>query len=77
MAESAEEENGAGVLAAYPEADLKLNAVEAEANDDEIRAIRTNLEALHTAAESGAIEALPDLAGALKSSFVKVYLARG
>ncbi len=67
----------AGVLAAYPEANDKLAAVEKEDNDAEIQAIRTNLEALVQLARDNQIEALPAKAAELKSSFVKVYLQRG
>ena len=56
----------------------KLKAVEAEADDAEIQAIRTNLDALTTMAQQGdKVDALPTQAEALKSSFIKVYLKRG
>lgn len=73
----AESRDAAGVLVTYKDADLKLRAVEAEANDTEIQAIRKNLEDLKALAESGKTEELPEKAGELKSSFVKVYLKRG
>ncbi len=65
------------VLAIYPQVSAKLAAVEAEANDAEIQAIRANLDALRSLAERGATNALPEQASKLKSSFVKVYLVRG
>jgi len=67
----------AKVAALYPDISAKLNAVEAEANDAEIQAIRQNLDGLLSLAESGAVNELPAQAGELKSSFVKVYLTRG
>lgn len=66
-----------GVLNAYTNADEKLKAVESMANDSEIQAIRTNLEALKTAAQNNQLENLPNLGTDLKSSFVKTYLKRG
>jgi len=65
------------VIAIYPQVSEKLQAVEVEANDDEIQAIRANLEALLSLAQRGAVDSLPAKAGELKSSFVKVYLVRG
>lgn len=56
----------------------KLSAVEAEADDAEIKAIRKNLDDLLATAHQGdKLDALPDQAEALKSSFIKVYLKRG
>lgn len=66
--------------ALYPEVSDKLKAVEAEASDAEIQAIRTRLDALAALAatqDAKALEGLPAAADALKSSFVKVYLKRG
>lgn len=65
------------VGAIYPQVSEKLRAVEAEANDAEIRAICANLDELLRLARSGATDSLPAQAGTLKSSFVKVYLVRG
>jgi hypothetical protein len=65
------------VIGIYPQVSEKLHAVEVEANDAEIQAIRTNLDALLSLAQRGAVDALPAKAGELKSSFVKVYLVRG
>ena len=67
----------AKVLALYPEISDKLKPVEAEANDDEIKAIRAALEDVQATAKSGAADALPAKGDALKSGFVKVYLKRG
>ncbi len=61
----------------YPAVSDKLKLVEAEANDDEIKAIRTALDDVLATAKSGQLEALPDKANTLKTSFVKVYLVRG
>ena len=73
----ATQKDAAGVLARYPEVSAKLAAVEAEANDAEIAAIRANLDTLNDLAARGAVEQLPAQANTLKSSFVKVYLVRG
>lgn len=69
--------DGQQVVAIYPQVSEKLRAVEAEANDAEIQAIRASLDELLRLARSGATDALPAQAGKLKSSFVKVYLVRG
>ena len=61
----------------YPEISDKLNVVEAEANDDEIKAIRTALEDVLSTAKAAQLEALPAKGDTLKTSFVKVYLKRG
>jgi hypothetical protein len=61
----------------YPQVNDKLLAVEAEANDADIQAIRKNLEAMATLARDNASDKLPAQAEALKSSFIKVYLQRG
>lgn len=61
----------------FEKVNVKLQAIEAEANDAEIQAIRANLEALHTLAKDGKTDALPAQADRLKTSFVKVYLKRG
>lgn len=65
------------VIAVYGQVDEKLKAVEAAANDAEIQIIRQNLEVLLSLAQTGKVDALVDQAATLKSSFVKVYLARG
>ncbi|NTW27450.1 MAG: DUF2892 domain-containing protein [Candidatus Moranbacteria bacterium] len=66
-----------GVIAAYVEADDKLVEVEKEANDEEIKTIRKNLEDLLQMAKDGKLDGLPAKSAELKSSFVKVYLKRG
>lgn len=66
-----------GVISAYPKANTALQAVEEIANDGEIQAIRTNLDAILKLAQENNLEALPAKASELKSSFVKVYLKRG
>lgn len=75
--EPANEKDAVGVIAAYVEANSKMIAVEQEANDVEIKEIRKNLEEILELAKNGQLEQLPTKAGELKSSFVKVYLARG
>ncbi|MFA6090654.1 MAG: DUF2892 domain-containing protein [Candidatus Gracilibacteria bacterium] len=75
--EAADAKNATGVINAYIDANDKLNAIAAEANDAEIQAIRKNLDDIKTLAEQGQSEQLPTKAAELKSSFVKVYLKRG
>ena len=76
--ELANEGKATEVIAAYAEADQKLQAVEVEANDDEIKAIRTELNKILEMAKSGANkEDLAKQSAVLKASFVKVYLKRG
>jgi hypothetical protein len=65
------------VIALYPQLDEKLKAVEQVANDDEIQAIRKNLDEVLKLAQDNKTEELPGKADKLKSSFVKVYLKRG
>lgn len=67
----------AGVIVAYAEADAKLRAVEAEADDSEIWAIRARLDDVLALAKAGKGGELSAKAAELKSSFVKVYLSRG
>lgn len=74
---AASSKDAAQVGTLYPQVSDKLKAVEAEADDADIKAIRAALDALYTAAQSGENDRLPDLGSALKSSFVKVYLQRG
>jgi hypothetical protein len=69
--------NAAEVLTVYPQVDAALRAIETEDTSTEIQTIRTNLEAVKAAAESGAVESLPSKAAALKASFIKVYLVKG
>jgi len=73
----ADKKNPAGVILTYVDANDKLIAVEEAANDDEIKAIRNNLETLLNLAKAGDTESLSARAAELKSSFVKVYLKRG
>ena len=75
--DAANAKNAGHVGVSYADADVKLNAIEAEANDVEIQAIRQNLEKVRQLAEEGQLEELPAAANTLKSSFVKVYLKRG
>lgn len=60
------------MTAFYSQVSEKLHAVEVEANDPEIQAIRANLDGLLSLAQRSAAKA-----SKLKSSFVKVYLVRG
>ena len=73
----ADAQNSQGIIEAYQMVSEKLVAVETEANDTEIQAIRQNLNALLDLAKAGKTEELSAKAGELKSSFVKVYLKRG
>jgi hypothetical protein len=73
----ADAKDPAGVISAYPDADMKLKAVEEAADDAEIMAIRRNLDSVKELAEEGKTDLLPAKAAELKSSFVKVYLDRG
>jgi hypothetical protein len=75
--DAANAKDTAKTVAIYPQVSEKLKAVEAEANDAEIQAIRKNLEELFALANSHAHDQLPTKAEALKSSFIKVYLKRG
>jgi tetratricopeptide (TPR) repeat protein len=77
MLDAATAQDAAEVQAVYPQVSEKLQAVEAEANDAEIQAIRANLDELLHLAESGTVNAMPAQGDQLKSSFVKVYLQRG
>lgn len=77
MLEAGNAKDAAKTAALYPQISEKLRAVELEAQDAEVQAIRNNLDAMRDAAQSGPAEALPAKAEALKSSFVKVYLQRG
>jgi hypothetical protein len=61
----------------YPQVSEKLKAVEAEAQDAEIVAIRTALDELLALAKDAKLDLLAAQAERLKSSFVKVYLQRG
>lgn len=65
------------VTTLYPMVSDKLKVVEAELNDDEIKAIRTALEDVLTTAQSAQLDTLSQKGDTLKSSFVKVYLKRG
>jgi hypothetical protein len=64
-------------LAALPSAEAGLRAVEQELKDVRVEAIRAALDRVRGLAEQGAADQLPDAAGALKSAFVKLYLAEG
>lgn len=75
--EAADEKNSAGVISAYSEANDKLKAIEETTNDDEIKAIRNNLDAVLQLANEGKSEELSKKAAELKASFIKVYLKRG
>lgn len=65
------------VSSLYPEVSEKLKVIEAEANDEEIKAIRSALEDVFATAQSSQLDLLPQKGDALKSNFVKVYLKRG
>ena len=75
--DAAHAKDAAKIITLYTEVSDKLKAVETEAQDAEIVAIRSALDDLLALAK----DAKPDLLGAqaerLKSSFIKVYLQRG
>ena len=75
--DAAQAKDAAKISALYPQVSEKLQAVEAEANDAEIVAIRSSLDALLALAKDSKTEQLPAQAERLKSSFIKVYLQRG
>lgn len=77
MLEAAHAKDAGKISALYGEVSEKLKAVEAEAQDTEIVAIRRNLDELWTLAKDGKSDLLEAQAERLKSSFVKVYLQRG
>jgi len=77
MLDAAHAKDATKIGALYPQVSDKLKAVEAEANDAEIVAIRTNLDALLALAKDAKLEQLSEQAERLKSSFIKVYLQRG
>ena len=74
---AATEKDATKVAALYPEISDKLKVVEAEANDDEIKAIRAALDDVLATAQAAQPDALPAKGDTLKTSFVKVYLKRG
>lgn len=77
MLDTANAKDAVKTVDLFEKVNVKLQAIEAEANDAEIQAIRANLDALHTLAKDGKTDALPAQADRLKTSFVKVYLKRG
>jgi hypothetical protein len=77
MLDAAHDKDATKIGAIYPQVSDKLKAVEAEANDAEIVAIRTNLDALLALAKDAKLEQLSEQAELLKSSYIKVYLQRG
>jgi hypothetical protein len=77
MLDAANAKDAAKLVALYPQVDEKLKAVEAEANDAEIQAIRKNLDELQAMANGANGDQLPAKGELLKSSFIKVYLKRG
>jgi hypothetical protein len=77
MLDAAQAKDAAKISTLYPQVSEKLKAVEAEANDAEIVAIRGNLDGLLAMATEGKLDALAAQGDRLKSSFVKVYLQRG
>jgi hypothetical protein len=75
--EAATAKDAAKIQDLYQGVSDKLKAVEAEANDAEIQAIRAALDDVQATAQAGAADALPGKGDTLKSNFVKVYLKRG
>ena len=77
MLDAANAKDSNKIVAIYPQVNEKLKAIEAETNDAEIQAIRSNLDELQNSAKAAAGDQLPAKGEALKSSFIKVYLKRG
>lgn len=77
MLDAAHAKDAAKISAIYPQVSEKLKAVEAEANDAEIVAIRSHLDNLLSLAKNSKTEQFAAQAERLKSSFIKVYLQRG
>jgi Protein of unknown function (DUF2892) len=77
MLDAANAKDPGKLVALYPPVSDKLKAVEAEANDAEIQAIRKHLDELLTLAKESRTDQLAAKGDLLKSSFVKVYLKRG
>lgn len=77
MLDAANAKDSNKIVAIYPQVNEKLKAIEAETNDAEIQAIRSNLDGLQNVAKAAAGDQLPAKGEALKSSFIKVYLKRG
>ena len=77
MLDAAHAKDGAKINALYTQVSEKLKAVEAEANDAEIVAIRNSLDDLLALAKDGNHDLLAAQAERLKSNFIKVYLQRG
>jgi hypothetical protein len=75
--DAANTKDASKVIALYPQVSEKLTAVEEQANDPEIQAIRKNLDQALSTANSANHDQLAAQAEALKSSFIKVYLKRG
>ncbi|EKD58350.1 MAG: hypothetical protein ACD_56C00146G0009 [uncultured bacterium] len=75
--EGANNKDAQAVIRTYEEADIKLKAVESEANDSEIQAIRKNLDEILKMAKNGELEKMSSQSATLKNSFVKVYIFRG
>ena len=77
LVEAAARGDDARVVALYAAAHAGMQAVEAQAQDAEIRAIRGHLDELLALARAGRRDALPAAGEQLKRSFAKVYLVRG
>ncbi|OIQ71515.1 hypothetical protein GALL_468700 [mine drainage metagenome] len=75
--EAANAKDAAKVIALYPQVSEKLKAVQEQASDADIEAVRKNLDELLASANGTGHDQLPDRAEMLKSSFIKVYLQRG
>ena len=75
--DAANAKDTAKIAELYPAVSDKLKVVEAEANDDEIKAIRAALDDVAATAQASQLDALPAKGETLKTSFVKVYLKRG
>ncbi len=77
IVEAGKARDAPAALAEVLAADEKLRAVESELDDARVKAIRAALDRVRALSVRGAAGELPDAVGALKSAFVKVYLAEG
>jgi hypothetical protein len=75
--DAANNHDASKVIALYPQVSEKLTAVEEQANDPEIQAIRNSLDQVLLTAKGANPDQLATQAEALKGSFIKVYLKRG
>lgn len=77
LIEASDNQQSDKVISGYEETSGILTQIESGLNDDDIKSIRQNLDALYNLAKENKSEELAKKAGELKSSFVKVYLTKG